>query len=51
MGAQGSDRREFLKMGGGALAATAVSWNASSYAAISAPTTASRWASSAAAIA
>ena len=31
---QGNDRREFLKMGGTALAATAVSWNASSYAAI-----------------
>jgi predicted dehydrogenase len=29
-----NDRREFLKVGGAALAATAVSWNASSYAAI-----------------
>src|SRR5712675_3345708 len=33
MGMQG-DRREFLKMGGAALATTAVSWNATSYAAI-----------------
>jgi predicted dehydrogenase len=31
---QGNDRREFLKMGGAALATTAVSWNATSYAAI-----------------
>ena len=29
-----NDRRQFLKVGGAALAATAVSWNASSYAAI-----------------
>src|SRR5580704_2788522 len=34
MGMQGNDRREFLKMGGAALATTAVSWNATSYAAI-----------------
>src|SRR5580704_5700963 len=34
MATQGNDRREFLKMGGAALAATAVSWNAKSYAAI-----------------
>src|ERR1700760_3851453 len=34
MATQGNDRREFLKLGGTALAATAVSWNARSYAAI-----------------
>ncbi len=34
MATQGNDRREFLKMGGAALAATAVSWNATSYASI-----------------
>jgi predicted dehydrogenase len=34
MATQGNDRREFLKMGGAALATTAVSWNATSYAAI-----------------
>src|SRR6202047_3131900 len=34
MATQGNDRREFLKMGGAALAATAVSWNAKSYAAV-----------------
>src|SRR5246127_4235280 len=34
MATQGNDRREFLKMGGSALAATAVSWNARSYASI-----------------
>src|SRR5882762_2853015 len=34
MATQGNDRRECLKMGGAALAATAVSWNAKSYAAV-----------------
>ncbi len=34
MATQGNDRREFLKMGGAALATTAVSWNATSYASI-----------------
>src|ERR1700760_456837 len=34
MATQGNDRREFLKLGGTALAATAVSWNARSYASI-----------------
>src|SRR5438270_13157014 len=34
MATQGNDRREFLKLGGSALAATAVSWNARSYASI-----------------
>jgi len=34
MAMQGNVRREFLKIGGGALAATAVSWNATSYASI-----------------
>ena len=34
MATQNNDRREFLKMGGAALAATAVSWNATSYASI-----------------
>ncbi len=34
MATQGSDRRDFLKMGGATLAATAVSWNATSYASI-----------------
>jgi len=34
MATQGNDRREFLKMGGAALATTAVSWNAKSYAAV-----------------
>src|SRR6202789_3537420 len=34
MATQSNDRREFLKMGGAALATTAVSWNATSYAAI-----------------
>src|ERR1700743_3619087 len=34
MATPGNDRREFLKMGGAALAASAVSWNATSYAAI-----------------
>ncbi len=34
MAMPGNDRREFLKMGGAALAATAVSWNANSYASI-----------------
>ena len=34
MAAEGNDRREFLKMGGAALASTAVSWNARSYAAV-----------------
>ena len=41
-----NNRREFLKAGGAALAATAVSWNAKSYAQIL-----GAWASSAAAIA
>ena len=31
---QGNDRREFLKKGGAALAATAVAWNARSYASV-----------------
>ena len=34
MATQSNDRREFLKIGGAALATTAVSWNATSYAAI-----------------
>src|ERR1700723_2989629 len=34
MALESNDRREFLKLGSGALAATAVSWNAKSYAAI-----------------
>src|ERR1700759_1785628 len=34
MAAEGNDGREFLKMGGAALASTAVSWNARSYAAV-----------------
>src|SRR5580693_6845538 len=34
MTTQGNDRREFLKIGSAALAATAVSWNATSYASI-----------------
>ena len=34
MGAQGSDRREFLKLGATALASSAVTWTAKSYAAI-----------------
>jgi hypothetical protein len=34
MATQGNDRREFLKLGGAALATTAVSWNAKSYAAV-----------------
>jgi Oxidoreductase family, NAD-binding Rossmann fold len=34
MGVQSNDRREFLKLGGAALAATAVSWSAKSYASI-----------------
>src|SRR5271156_951080 len=34
MATQGNDRREFLKIGGAALAATAVSWSAKSYASI-----------------
>jgi predicted dehydrogenase len=34
MALQDNNRREFLKMGGAALAATAVSWNATSYASI-----------------
>src|ERR1700733_1836351 len=34
MALQENNRREFLKMGGAALAATAVSWNATSYASI-----------------
>ena len=34
MAMQDNDRREFLKLGGAALAATAVSWNANSYASI-----------------
>ena len=34
MATQSNDRREFLKLGGTALAATAVSWNARSYASI-----------------
>ena len=34
MATQGNDRREFLKMSGVALASTAVSWNAKSYAAV-----------------
>jgi predicted dehydrogenase len=34
MATQGNDRREFLKMGSAALASTAVSWNAKSYAAV-----------------
>ena len=34
MATQGNDRREFLKKGGAALAATAVSWTAKSYASV-----------------
>src|ERR1700728_5084417 len=34
MATQGNDRREFLKLGGAALATTAVSWSAKSYASI-----------------
>ncbi len=34
MATQGNDRREFLKKGGAALAATAVSWSAKSYASV-----------------
>jgi predicted dehydrogenase len=34
MSMQSNDRREFLKMGGAALATTAVSWNARSYASV-----------------
>jgi len=34
MGVQGNDRREFLKLGGAAFAATALSWSAKSYASI-----------------
>jgi predicted dehydrogenase len=34
MAAEGNDRREFLKLSGAALASTAVSWNAKSYAAV-----------------
>src|ERR1700721_382995 len=34
MTTQGNDRREFLKIGSAALAATAVSWNATSYASL-----------------
>jgi predicted dehydrogenase len=34
MGVKGNDRREFLKLGGAALASTAVSWTAKSYASI-----------------
>ena len=34
MAIDGNNRREFLRMGGAALAATTVSWSASSYASI-----------------